>query len=572
MTPEHFRLVEELFHRARALPAEARPAFLAAQCNGDAAVRREVEALLAQLDAPQTPTVDAAAPPRRPSRAAQPADAAAPPAIPDYDLGSSIGRGGFGAVWLARQKLTGVYYAVKIVAASAGAALELDGLRHYKQRAAEHPNLVQIEHVGELTGRFYYAMELADDARGSGVRAPEGYEPTTLDDELRRRGRLPVAEATAVVTQLLDGLSVLHAAGLLHRDIKPANILRCKGRWKLGDVGLVAHSGRQNVAAGTPAYLPPEGVVDRTGDLFAVGVLLTQLLAGTLPPRRSGSVGDSPAAATTTAPAPRGGLAAVCQRACAAAPAERFQTAAEMRAALHTAARPRRARRVAWLVLAAATVGGLGWAWSARRVARPTPPAVAAEPDIRIFYKRHATDGEQLLSAGALPLTIGNLLRCEVTLPQPAYPLLYLLFSDDPPLREYPATANDARPVAAFQVPPLSADPQRQQWRSLAPPVGAGAYLLLLADEPVGDLAAIDRALNSVRLTSAADLHTLWIGDPFNPVAVAPAVRGVSEQLVTAPRRAVRVPDNPALARFARRRLIAFPYVASPTTAPEVPP
>jgi serine/threonine protein kinase len=191
--------------------------------------------------------------------------------------------GGFGQVWLARQKLTGVFYAVKLIPKNQIGEVELDGIRQYKQRSARDPSFLHLEHVGEARDFYYYVMELADDARGAGIRAPEEYEPLTLAEYLRLKGSLGLVDAVTITCHVLDTLQQLHESGLLHRDIKPSNVLCIKGRWKLGDLGLVAQSRGTQLKAGTKAYGPPEGVVDRTGDFYSAGRMLCELLTGVAP-------------------------------------------------------------------------------------------------------------------------------------------------------------------------------------------------------------------------------------------------------------------------------------------------
>ena len=259
--------------------------------------------------------------------------AEAMPEIPDYTPLKMIGEGGFGRVWLAKEKLTGVFYALKTLAKSEIASVELAGVRAHKSRAAGHPHVVNLEHVGETADHFYYVMELADDACGPGRLSWEEYEPLTLDEQLKRSGSMTVDAAKDVIQQLLRGLEHLHKAGLLHRDIKPANVVRCRSRWKLGDMGLVARYSSDDLHGGTPAYSPPEGVIDRSGDLFSMGLLLTQLIAGKSPRRTV-----EPAAVLADSKTPDAArLSDVVGQACHPAPEKRFQTVAEMRAALNEA-------------------------------------------------------------------------------------------------------------------------------------------------------------------------------------------------------------------------------------------
>jgi len=481
-----------------------------------------------------------------------------PRGIPDYEPIQFIGRGGFGHVWLARQRLTGALYALKVIPRGEAGAIELGGVRLHKERCRGRPHLMTIEHVGETPDAFYYVMELADDARGSGLHDPAGYQPMTLSEECQRRGRLPVAEAVGIALHILDGLAGLHAAGLLHRDVKPANVMLHQGRWKLGDLGLLTDHSRTEVGGCTPDYAPPGGVHDRAGDLYCLGRVLNELVWGK-------AHCDDPSAGGDPMHAAAERLRPILARACHDTPEKRYQSAAEMSAALH-AVLPKPPRRVPPIGMAAAVVvvavGLLGW-W----VGHDHPPtggavAAAAEPEIAVFFKRSQDDHfDHKLSPGQLPLETGFLLRTEVTLPEPAYPYLYLLFSDEPPVRQYPDSVAESARVGSFACPVLSADPGEQDYLRLAPPVGTGAYLLLLADEPVTDLAALDETMNGVRLTAADDPHTLWIGDPADPQPLRATDRGVEPELVKARRGAVRVLDGDVLSRFPRKRVVAFPYV-----------
>src|SRR5262249_52396730 len=137
-----------------------------------------------------------------------------PPHIPDYDLSHPIGSGGFGQVWLGRNRHTGQWYAVKVIPVSH--AMELDGIRRYKRRAQGHPNLMPIEHVGFTPKHdfIYYTMPLADEAKGSTpVAELRDYEPMTLQRILLSHlAPLPVDEVLTIAGQLLAALEHLHAA------------------------------------------------------------------------------------------------------------------------------------------------------------------------------------------------------------------------------------------------------------------------------------------------------------------------------------------------------------------------
>jgi serine/threonine protein kinase len=115
---------------------------------------------------------------------------------------------------------------------------------------------------------------------------------------------------------LASGLSHLHQHGLIHRDIKPSNIIFVQGRPKLADIGLVAGSDETRSFVGTEGYIPPEGPGTPAADVFSLGTVLSELLAGI----SSGSASDKKLFL----------LRRVIEQACARNLAQRFQNAQEM--------------------------------------------------------------------------------------------------------------------------------------------------------------------------------------------------------------------------------------------------
>ncbi len=203
-----------------------------------------------------------------------------------------------------------------------------------------HPGIVAIYDYGEEQDTRFIAMEFV--------------EGRTLAQLLAATPRLPEAQALDITAQLLDALAAAHRAGVWHRDIKPANlILTPEGRVKVTDFGIARIENisltQVSSAIGTPGYMAPEQYVgegiDHRVDLFAAGVLLYRMLAGRAP--FSGSPETvmyrilneepvPPSRAEGSACAPR--FDAVVARALAKAPAQRFQSAAEFRAALQALA------------------------------------------------------------------------------------------------------------------------------------------------------------------------------------------------------------------------------------------
>lgn len=212
-------------------------------------------------------------------------------AISGYQLlkPKPIGHGSSGEVWLAVEPLSGRLVAVKILHRACSheqvRVRELEGIQQLKHVSAGSSEIVQILKVDRVDDRYYYSMELADDARTnrqleSSTDDTSIYEPHTLKHVIEREAPLDPDRALDIIIQVLYGLDRLHTAGLIHRDIKPANILFINGRPKLGDLGLVTPSNRDVTQIGTPDYMPPGGRVDETSDIYAAGIVLYEMITG----------------------------------------------------------------------------------------------------------------------------------------------------------------------------------------------------------------------------------------------------------------------------------------------------
>ena len=208
-----------------------------------------------------------------------------------YRLDALIARGGMATVYSGFDTRLDRTVAVKVMhpqlAADDGFA---ERFRREAKSAArlQHPSVVAIYDQGEADGHVYLVMEHVSGR--------------TLREVLRERGRLPAGEAFDVATGVLTALAAAHQAGLVHRDVKPENVLVCAdGTVKVADFGLAraveanSYSVADGTLLGTVAYLAPEQVVtgaaDPRADLYALGVVLYELLTGTVP-----FVGDTPLA------------------------------------------------------------------------------------------------------------------------------------------------------------------------------------------------------------------------------------------------------------------------------------
>ena len=249
--------------------------------------------------------------------------AAAGPDIPDYELVAPIGRGGFGTVWIGRNRVDETYVAIKTFPANRD--VELGGVRVYKKFAKNSRHLIPIEHVGTAGDFFYYVMPLADDARESSLLIPEHYEPKTLQWYLANRLTLPAEQVADIGRQVAESLVDLHHNGVTHCDVKPANVMQFRGVWMLGDLGLIDRTDRLTADRGTRAFWPPEGPQDPSADVFALGKTLYLLLVGL--------GGDGEFADFLKGRMEVGGSAAVAHalvriiaKACAERPADRFRS------------------------------------------------------------------------------------------------------------------------------------------------------------------------------------------------------------------------------------------------------
>ncbi len=208
-----------------------------------------------------------------------------------YRIGDRIARGGMAAVYEAHDLRLDRTVAVKIMHAGLGDATSGDeafAARFVREaRAAarlSHPNVVSVyDQGGDHTadGVVYLVMELVP-----------GH---TLRDTIAKEAPMSPERALALLDPVLSALASAHRAGLIHRDVKPENVLIADdGRVKVADFGLARavgadtqHTATQGVLIGTVSYLAPElvtdGIADARADVYAVGVILFELLTGTKP-------------------------------------------------------------------------------------------------------------------------------------------------------------------------------------------------------------------------------------------------------------------------------------------------
>ncbi len=258
-----------------------------------------------------------------------------------YEVLSRIGTGGMADVYLARDQLLGRQVAVKLL--HHRFAEDQEFVERFRREASSaaglsHPHVVAIFDRGEWDGTYYIAMEYLS---GRSLKAV-----------VREQGPLEPAAAIDIVIQILQAARFAHRRGVIHRDLKPHNvILDEEGRAKVTDFGI-ARAGASDMTLtgsimGTAQYLSPEQAqghaVSAASDIYAVGIVLYELLTGSVPFDGETAVTIALKQVSAAPPAPssiRGEefippeLDAVVLRALAKDPAERFADAEEFIAAL----------------------------------------------------------------------------------------------------------------------------------------------------------------------------------------------------------------------------------------------
>lgn len=385
MDAERIDRLAELLERALSVPQSERAHFVRAACGDDAALRSELESLLAAHEASGAFFDDLAA------RVVAPGYAALlgrSPRISDealtaeletelrasYRIERELGGGGMSRVFLAEEIALGRSVVIKVLDGDT-AAISGERFRREMQVAAQlqHPHIVPLLASGSTARLLYYTMPYV---AGESLRS-----------RIARDGALPVRDALVIWRDVMDALAHAHARGVVHRDIKPGNILLSGRHALVTDFGIAraveaaaGNAETSGIAIGTPAYMAPEQLAgeaasDHRADLYSAGLVLYEMLEGHPPPPHA-----SPAPPRQDCPPE---LAALLERCLAADPARRPASADEVITALDATPRdPARTRgRARWayavvllLVLAAVFVLTRQRTGS---TARAEPPATA---------------------------------------------------------------------------------------------------------------------------------------------------------------------------------------------------
>ena len=266
-----------------------------------------------------------------------------------YAIERELGAGGMATVYLAEDLKHHREVAVKVLRPELAATLGPERFLREIEVAArlQHPHILPLHDSGEAEGFLYYVMPYV-----------EGH---SLRERLDRDGELPIGETVRILKEVVDALAHAHEHGVVHRDIKPDNVMLSGRHAMVTDFGVAKAvseaTGREKlttagVALGTPAYMAPEQAsasehIDHRADIYAVGVLAYELLAGRAPFAGPTSqailaahITETPVPVTSHRDAVPAALAQVVMRCLEKKPADRWQTAEELLPQLEALATP----------------------------------------------------------------------------------------------------------------------------------------------------------------------------------------------------------------------------------------
>ena len=358
-----------------------------------------------------------------------------PPSLPEtlaghYRIDRVLGAGGMASVYLAHDLRHDRLVALKVVKPEIVAGVGADRFIAEIRTTAhlKHPHILPLFDSGSVGDALFYVMPYID---GESLRA-----------RLRREGQLPLTDTMTILRELADALAYAHAQGVVHRDIKPDNVLLSGRHVFLADFGIAraleaGAEADQTVTAtstivGTPAYLSPEQAagrshVDHRADIYSLGVMAYEMLAGVPPFSASTSAGVM-AAHMTVAPEPLAdrrpdvppALAALVMKCLAKRPEDRWQRMDDLLVALDAVSGPQTDARTAagfWRrsvmfgagagVVAAILIAiPIGWLlWKARADALPAIGAlkhVTRDPGLELD-PAISPDGKTLAYVAGLP-------------------------------------------------------------------------------------------------------------------------------------------------------------------------
>ena len=353
-----------------------------------------------------------------------------------FSVQREIGRGGMATVYLAQDHKHDRLVAIKVLRPELAATVSAERfLREIRTIARlQHPHILPLHDSGEFNGLLYYVMPYV---QGESLRA-----------RMARGPRLELDEALRITREVADALAEAHANQVVHRDIKPENILLSGGHALVADFGIARalSSGVEDdtltmagLVVGTPAYMAPEQItaersIDGRADIYALGCILYEMLAGSAP-FAGGSIQDT-MAKHTIAPVPRVREARpdvpefvdqALRKALAKAPDDRFPDATAFGRALADANVTTASRRGPITLAAAAVVIAIaGYSFVQGSDSHGDPPPEAQAPSIAVLALRTVggTQDDDALAEGIseeIAATIGKLPGISVKAPRSAF-------------------------------------------------------------------------------------------------------------------------------------------------------
>lgn len=352
MSPERWQLIEKLYYDSQDRPPAERRVWLAEACAGDAALQREVEALLS-ADEQSDGFLQPSAFRLQAQQLLEPSlHLPSDGAFSHYRILTKLGAGGMGEVYLAEDASLGRKVALKVLPLSftSDAGRLQRFIREAKTASAlNHPNIITIYEIGQSGDLHFIATEYIE-----GITLRQGVS----------QGRLALPLALDIARQIAAALDTAHRANIIHRDIKPENImLRPDGLVKVLDFGLAkltesevapephGNSTTQGMLLGTPRYMSPEQArrqkVDARSDIFSFGAVLYEMVTGQ-PPFAGPTIADifaallhqEPPSISQHVPAAPNALERLITKALTKDCAARYQSMRELQADLQALSAP----------------------------------------------------------------------------------------------------------------------------------------------------------------------------------------------------------------------------------------